>query len=236
MSIKIQCPKCGERIGINARLAGRTTACPHCDATLAVPSADQIEAAQRRKSQRRAKADSGGENTAAGIAAASAAAAPTPPPAEEDHGFEPLPIGNKAGRPETEMDMTPMVDVTFLLLIFFMVTASFSLQKALELPPQQSDAPSPITQEEEDEPMEMVTVQVDEYGGYFVLAADWEREVVGKPSLVATLRDAKAGLSGEVRLAIECHEKAVLEALVDAMDAGALNEYAEFQINQVDGF
>ncbi|MBL8817510.1 MAG: protein kinase [Planctomyces sp.] len=34
-----------------------------------------------------------------------------------------------------EMDLTPMVDVTFLLLIFFMITASFTLQKCFDVPP-----------------------------------------------------------------------------------------------------
>jgi biopolymer transport protein ExbD len=42
---------------------------------------------------------------------------------------------------EDEMDLTPMVDMTFLLLIFFMITASFSLQKTIEVPP-----PSPEQQ------------------------------------------------------------------------------------------
>jgi len=36
---------------------------------------------------------------------------------------------------EEELDLTPMVDVTFLLLIFFMITASFSIQKTLSVPP-----------------------------------------------------------------------------------------------------
>jgi len=37
-------------------------------------------------------------------------------------------------RPEfEEMDLTPMVDVTFLLLIFFMITAAFDLQKSFEV-------------------------------------------------------------------------------------------------------
>lgn len=40
---------------------------------------------------------------------------------------------------DEEMDLTPMVDVTFLLLIFFMVTASFSLQKSIETPTPQPD-------------------------------------------------------------------------------------------------
>ena len=34
-----------------------------------------------------------------------------------------------------DMDLTPMVDVTFLLLIFFMITASFTLQNTITVPP-----------------------------------------------------------------------------------------------------
>src|SRR5688572_20269137 len=39
-------------------------------------------------------------------------------------------LREKSAPQEAEMDMTPMVDVTFLLLIFFMVTASFTMQKS----------------------------------------------------------------------------------------------------------
>lgn len=38
-----------------------------------------------------------------------------------------------------QLDMTPMVDVTFLLLIFFMVTASFVLQKSLAVSPPEAN-------------------------------------------------------------------------------------------------
>lgn len=41
----------------------------------------------------------------------------------------------KRGLSAAEMDMTPMVDVTFLLLIFFMITAAFDLQKSLQTTP-----------------------------------------------------------------------------------------------------
>ena len=47
---------------------------------------------------------------------------------------------------DEELDLTAMVDVVFQLLIFFMVTASFSLQKTIEVPkpdqPRQGVAPS----------------------------------------------------------------------------------------------
>ena len=235
MSIKIQCPKCAERYGVNERLAGRKTHCPNCDAEIAVPTIEQIEDARRRREERRAQR----EAVPAALAAAIPIAKPAPPPppkAEEDQGFEPLPIGNAKNREETEMDMTPMVDVTFLLLIFFMVTASFSLQKSMPLPPPQSDAPSSTPQEIEQDEMDQVQMQINEFGGFMVFAAEWEREVAGKPMLVATLREAKQGLPGQVRLAIECHEQAELQHLVDAMDASAICEYSEMQVTQVDGF
>lgn len=40
--------------------------------------------------------------------------------------------------PDEGLDMTPMIDMTFLLLIFFMITASFHLQKGLDFPPSQT--------------------------------------------------------------------------------------------------
>ena len=49
---------------------------------------------------------------------------------------------------ELDVDMTPMIDVTFLLLVFFMITATFHLQKGLDFPTdgdqsQSSDAEAP---------------------------------------------------------------------------------------------
>lgn len=40
---------------------------------------------------------------------------------------------------EAEMDMTPMIDVTFQLIIFFMITATFVVQKTLDTPKAQAD-------------------------------------------------------------------------------------------------
>lgn len=36
---------------------------------------------------------------------------------------------------EAELDITPMIDVTFLLLIFFMVTSTMEQQKQVDVPP-----------------------------------------------------------------------------------------------------
>lgn len=53
-------------------------------------------------------------------------------PSWDDDEDEDTGIGRR--RPEfDEMDLTPMVDVTFLLLIFFMITAAFNLQKKFDV-------------------------------------------------------------------------------------------------------
>ena len=45
-------------------------------------------------------------------------------------------VGSKPD--DGELDMTPMVDVTFLLLIFFVMTAAFTIQTSLPIPTPQS--------------------------------------------------------------------------------------------------
>jgi biopolymer transport protein ExbD/phage FluMu protein Com len=68
---------------------------------------------------------------------------------DEEDAEEEFALHRPAGA-DDELDMTPMVDVTFLLLIFFMITASFSLQKSM-----QTEAPEP----EEEGAAQTITVQ-----------------------------------------------------------------------------
>ena len=42
--------------------------------------------------------------------------------------------GRKRSVPEAELDITPMIDVVFLLLIFFMVTSTMQASSDLEIP------------------------------------------------------------------------------------------------------
>ena len=137
-------------------------------------------------------------------------------------------------REEEELDMTPMVDVTFLLLIFFMVTASFSLQKSIQMPRQTSDLPSVSPLEEETEELDPVELEIDEFGGFFVITADFEEETPGKQNLIRTLKRAIGSATEGMQLKIRVHEMAKLQALVDAMDAGTIAGFAEIQVDQVE--
>jgi len=64
---------------------------------------------------------------------------------------------------DDELDMTPMVDITFLLLIFFMATASFAMQKSLEFPsPDHQEAvAAPRTLEDFEEDDDYIIVRID---------------------------------------------------------------------------
>lgn len=261
MSIHVTCKACGGDLHLNDRMAGRRVRCQHCDAVIQVPEAQpvQVIAAAASAGEIEVEAISNDDPGVEAIEVESleptgsdrvefahdpvfdspghhhATDMPTLPPSmQAEEGDDDPPKRTK--RKEDELDMTPMVDVTFLLLIFFMVTASFSLQKSMSMPRQQSDLPSSVPQIDPEEEPDMVTVQVDEFGSFLVMASDWERETPGKQNLISALREALAPFSGAVTLSIEVHEEAKLRFLVDCMDAGAICSFAEIKITQVDGF
>lgn len=95
--------------------------------------------------------------------------------------------------PEDAMDMTPMVDVVFQLLIFFMMTAAFSLQKSLELPPSSPQDPTAqsMTLDELDNESDFIIVRIDHENNITVDGED-------APSEQELLRKLKGGKSGSL--------------------------------------
>ena len=253
MSIEVTCVQCGTSHHVNDRLAGRRVRCPQCDTAVHVPEAEEPVVVETEPVAVEPVAVEPVEvepvevePVAVEPVAVEPVVAATPQPASVTAATPagtPLPIEDdeeddevlpRKARPEEEMDMTPMVDVTFLLLIFFMVTAAFSLQKSIEMPRQQTDAPSTSVVEEESEELDMVEVQVDEFGSFLVLAPEWERETPGKQNLITALKEAISGNTSGMKLVVKVHELAKLHALVDAMDAGTIAGYAELEVTQVE--
>lgn len=70
----------------------------------------------------------------------------------------------RARRPaeEAEVNMTPMLDIVFILLIFFIVTAVFIQERALNL------TPPPPSNTENSEPQPTIIIRVDEDNLVFV--------------------------------------------------------------------
>ena len=92
----------------------------------------------------------------------------------------------------TEMDMTPMIDVVFLLIIFFMVVTSFSNQivsAGIILPVADKAVP--------DEGELRMTVNIDEEGNYVVNGIRFQAETLEHRirAYGETYRDSDTGLS-----------------------------------------
>lgn len=129
-----------------------------------------------------------------------------------------------------EVDMTSMVDVTFLLLIFFMVTASFSLQKSVAVSQEPAlESVNPI----EELPQSMVDVFVHENGAFWVRCDAWSRDIIGKQSLISSLKEIRAKQSAEIKVRVSIVDQAKLQLLVDALDGIAAAEMANVSIEQV---
>lgn len=117
---------------------------------------------------------------------------------------------------DDELDMTPMVDMTFLLLIFFMVTATFSQQKTLQLPPPDPEKKGASrTMEIRDDVIEAsLRVEIDAQNG----VAIEEEKVSDLTGLAGLLREKmRSELKTEVVLSID--PKALHETVVRVVDA-----------------
>lgn len=130
-----------------------------------------------------------------------------------------------AHRTEADMDMTPMVDVTFLLLIFFTVTAAFAIQKSLEVPPvDQDQARQP--QQVEDLVKDSVVVRVDGDNIFWIGCPRWseEQRAPSMTDLRAKVREARRGEDGEPgpsRMLVQANGDATHEHVVAALDSGS---------------
>lgn len=244
MSIQVQCIQCGSTHKVNDRLAGRRVRCPKCSTAIHVPesvTALTVRSGPDEDASDEVEVDfldddfvNPSVDSATTAVASVTTASPTASTNDDFDDDDMMPPRRK--REDDELDMTPMVDVTFLLLIFFMVTASFSLQKSIEMPRQQTDAPSTSTTDEEPEELDQVELQVDEFGSFLVLAADWEKETPGKQNLISALKESLTAGSDGTRLAVKVHELAKLQALVDAMDAGTIAGFTQIEVTQVEDF
>ncbi len=112
-------------------------------------------------------------------------------------------------RDPVEVNLTPLIDVVFLLLIFFMVSTTFETRQALELTLPESVSgvaaePSPVT------------LVVDAEGGYRL----GERELTARalPEALA----AEAEQAREHGLVVEADARARHAAVVRALDQAGL--------------
>ena len=192
MPIRIQCEHCNAKLSVATRKAGMTIRCPGCNSEIPVPVPEDETLAP---------------------------AVPASPwddddDDDDDDGFTFRPAESECG----EMDLTPMVDVTFLLLIFFMITASFTIQKTLQFPPpepKEEGATQTVTNIE-DLKEDSVMVDIDEKDGILVE----DKAVADRAGLADAIQKAMvAGSNTKTEILITRHYFATHEITVAVVDA-----------------
>jgi biopolymer transport protein ExbD len=144
---------------------------------------------------------------------------PRPPAVEEEPEKLKLSVGRGA---DGEVDMTPMIDCVFLLLIFFLVTAAFALQKSKELPaPEQEKSTQARTVEEIESDDDYIIVRIDQNSDIWMESS----QIPSQQDLLIKLREAlekprSQGKRSPTNLLVLANGDAVLEVVVSVLDAG----------------
>ncbi len=111
---------------------------------------------------------------------------------------------------DPELNLTPLIDVVFLLLIFFMVSTTFDRESELSIElPEASGKVAPSEQFK-------IEISIDSQGRYFVneKRVKDKKLITLKRAIKLTLGDNK-----EPKLIISADRKTPHEAVVRAMDA-----------------
>lgn len=142
-------------------------------------------------------------------------------PASKEQSSDRIVVRRKDTGPEELMDMTPMVDVVFLLLIFFMVTAAFALQKSIEVPPPDTtdSVAQTRTMEDLEEDDDFVIIRIDSENTIWVDGA----EAPSSQEMLSMLRRAREGDGaggGPSSLLVTADPDARYELVILALDAG----------------
>ena len=136
---------------------------------------------------------------------------------------------------EDDLDMTPMVDVTFLLLIFFVMTAAFTIQTSLPIPtPQSEEASTNAVPEDTDEDPEFITVKVDADNNFWVTQTDGlDEECTDIRQLRTQLRIMKDDMGDVNKIVVEANEESLHAQVVAAIDAGMVIGVDQVQLMTV---
>ncbi len=224
MAIRFRCQHCHQLMGIAAQFAGTTVKCPACHAELSVP--DDGRPAPRPRG------NGGSDELSLQSASVDTDDLPSAVDVEEvadeietdsDQEF----VLRDARTDFGEMDLTPMVDVTFLLLIFFMVTASFSLQKSIEVPPPDPDqeGATQSIQSPEELHEHAILVQINERN---VISID--HEPVSDPDNLAELLAERKRSEQKIELIIDADAQASHGTVVFVNDSAVEAEFQKIRL------
>ncbi len=187
--LRFRCHHCGKRLKASPERAGARIDCPECGGAVLVPAPEEKHLA-----------------TEVSLFAGA------------DEADEPVLPARGPAPPDEGPDMTPMVDVVFQLLIFFMVTAAFTQQKSLQIPPPDQKSTTPRTVQDFEEDNEFVVVRID---GDNTIWVD-DEETLSNQDFLAKLRAAQRGEGSHQprNMLVLASGEARHDTVVRALDAG----------------
>lgn len=117
---------------------------------------------------------------------------------------------------EEEMDLTPMVDVTFQLLIFFMVTASFALQKSIQVPTPDPDQKGAAQQMQTFNDIQGTSIIVKIDAANAIIVDD---EPLNDPKQLNDVLSTKMRREQKTELLLTAHSLALHRTVIGVIDA-----------------
>jgi len=115
-------------------------------------------------------------------------------------------IGDYDEEDENEINITPMLDVVFIMLIFFIVTASFIKETGIDV--NRPDAQTAVAQEKAN-----ILIAITETGEIWI-----DRRRVDPRAVRANIERLHAE-NPQGTVVIQADKKAVTEVLIDVMDS-----------------
>ena len=116
-----------------------------------------------------------------------------------------------SGRQKVTLDLTPLIDVVFLLLIFFMVSTTFDKQTQLKV-----DLPEASAQAREEQAEEKIDIGIDAQGHFYINDEELIKHDVD--TLMRAMRKV-AGERTDIPVLVNSDKQAPFQAAVMVMDA-----------------
>jgi biopolymer transport protein ExbD len=114
---------------------------------------------------------------------------------------------NKKNKP-LEVSLTPMIDVVFLLLIFFMVTTTFSKETSIKIQLPQAEG------QEVEQHKQVLLLVIDKSGRFFIN----DRALADKSLATLTKELTAVGGNKKIPLVIHADASAPVQAAISVLD------------------
>ena len=136
-----------------------------------------------------------------------------------------------------KVDMTPMVDLGFLLITFFIVTTTLSAQKATDLLMPKEGIPSPVKESQ------VLTLLLDGNEKVYVYAGSWENAHLNKwieqlswkskeqvRNIITAKQTALGNHKNDLMVLIKPATKSQYQNVIDALDEMLINNVKRYAV------